>query len=197
MRGAGGTRLRVYARRDLIRVGALFLPLLLAGCATLAPQRLATFEAALAAQDSATAALGQWCAARGLADPPTIRAVLTGGSRPASPAIRAALGVSPDEAVAYRQVALVCGDTVLSRAENWYVPARLTADMNRTLEHTTTPFGAVVAPLGFRRERGTAQRGRAPDCPAGTVLSHSAVLRLPDGRAISAVVECYTAENLR
>ena len=74
---------------------------------------------------------------------------------------------------------------------------RYNADQVRTLQTTQTPFGTVVAPLGFRRERGAAQRGAAPDCPAGTILSHSAVLRLPDGRAISAVVECYTPANLR
>ncbi|MFM6832719.1 MAG: hypothetical protein ACKOVA_20640, partial [Novosphingobium sp.] len=93
-------------------------------------------------------------------------------------------------------VRLTCGDTVLSVAHNWYVPARLTPEMNRTLETTDAPFGKVVAPLGFRRERLASRRGRMAECPEGTILSHRAVLRLLDGRAISLVVECYTRANL-
>jgi hypothetical protein len=36
------------------------------------------------------------------------------------------LGVDPDEPVRFRRVPLKCGDHVLSEAENWYVPSRLT-----------------------------------------------------------------------
>lgn len=172
----------------------------LAVCALLAActSSLSRFEATLAAQDSATAALGQWCERRALASPATIRASPNGGDPlPATPAIRALLGVSPQEPVAYRNVRLSCGDHVLSQARNWYVPARLTPEMNRQLTTSDTPFGTVVAPLGFRRERLAAQRGAVADCPQGTVLSHSAVLRLPDEQPISLVVECYTAANLR
>ncbi|MGC1270482.1 MAG: hypothetical protein WA842_07805, partial [Croceibacterium sp.] len=86
---------------------------------------------------------------------------------------------------------------VLSQAHNWYVPARLTPEMNRTLATTETPFGTVVTPLAFRRERGASRRGAASECPPATILSHTAVLRLPEGRAISMVVECYTAANVR
>lgn len=174
------------------------LALAIAGCATPQTGRLAAFEATLAAQDSATAALGQWCTARGIATPATIRAMpVVGAGRAATADVRARLGVAEDEPLAFRHVRLTCGDVVLSDAQNWYVPARLTAAMNQRLQTTDTPFGTVVAPLGFRRERGPARRGAAAGCPADTILSHSAVLRLPDGRAISAVVECYTPENLR
>lgn len=68
--------------------------------------------------------------------------------------------------------------------------------MNETLERTELPFGKVVAPLGFRRERISEMRGRAKDCPQGTILSHRAVLRRTDGSAISLVVECYTRDNI-
>jgi len=158
---------------------------------------LARFERTLAANDSATAALTGWCAARGIAQPAAIRAVADRAARePASPAIRAALGIGSDEPVAFRHVQLLCGAAVLSDAKNWYVPARLTPAMNATLETSETPFGTVVRPLGFRRERLASQRGRAAECPAGTVLSHKALLRLADGRAISLVAECYTRANL-
>lgn len=177
---------------------AAALALLLAACSTPQSSLLARFEATLAAQDSATAALGQWCEARNIAEPAQIRAIpVVGSDRAATAQIRAVLGVDAAEPLGYRHVRLTCGETVLSDAQNWYVPSRLTADMNRQLETTQTPFGTVVAPLGFRRERGPAQRGAAPGCPADTLLSHSAVLRLPDGRAISTVVECYTPANLR
>ena len=46
---------------------------------------------------------------------------------------------------------ILCGETVLSRADNWYLPARLTQQMNTTLETTETPFGVVVRPLAFQR----------------------------------------------
>ena len=151
----------------------------------------------MAAQDSATAALGQWCATRSIADPPVIRAIVDrAATAPVTPAIRSALGVGPAEPLAYRHVRLACGNTVLSVAQNWYVPARLMPDMNRMLQASDAPFGKVVAPLGFRRERIEARTGRVPECPKATILSHRAVLRLSDGKAISVVVECYTAANL-
>lgn len=168
--------------------------LALSGCAE---TDLPRFERTLAANDSATAALGQWCATKGIAQPPTIRAQADrAASVSPSPANRGRLGVTADEPVAYRHVRLTCGDTVLSVAQNWYVPSRLTPDMNRTLETTDMPFGKVVAPLHFRRERLGSVRGRSAECPTGTVLSHRGVLRLADGRAISFVVECYTRANL-
>ncbi len=175
------------------------LPLLtgalaLSGCAS---GQLPRFEKALAANNSATHALGQWCAALGLARPPEIRALADrGASVSPSPAARESLGVSASEPVAYRHVRLKCGDTVLSVAHNWYIPARLTPGMNKLLETTDTPFGKVIAPLGFRRERLASRRGRMAECPEGTVLSHRAVLRLTDGSAISLVIECYTRANL-
>lgn len=159
--------------------------------------RLARFERTLAANDSATAALQHWCAARGIAAPAEIVAESDRSEQEAaSPAIRTALGVDAQEPLAYRHVRLRCGGTVLSDAKNWYVPGRLTPAMNTALETTRTPFGTVVRPLGFHRERLESLRGRAAECPAGTVLSHKAVLRLADGRGISFVAECYTRANL-
>lgn len=178
---------------------ALGCLLALAGCASVRgpDDRLRTFEAHLAVQDSATVALGQWCAERGLAPRPAIRAIRVDSAAPQPSAqIRAMLGVGDAEPLAYRHVRLACGSVVLSEAHNWYVPARLTPAMNAQLASTDTPFGTVVAPLGFRRERGAALHGAATGCPADTVLSHSAVLRIPGGGAISALVECYTPANI-
>ncbi len=169
----------------------------MASLAACAPT-LSRFESTLAADDSATAALGTWCAARGIAAPPTIHALADRSSYEApSPATRAALGIGPEEPVAFRHVQLLCGTAVLSDARNWYVPARLAPGMHATLLMTGIPFGMVVRPLGFHRVRLESRRGRSPECPAGTVLSHKAVLRLADGRGISIVAECYTKANLQ
>jgi hypothetical protein len=167
----------------------------IAACA--GPISLARFEQVLATNHSATEALTQWCKVRGLADPPRIlaRAVKSEMVMPDA-AIRASLAIDASEPVRYRQVHLLCGDVVLSIAENWYVPARLTPEMNRLLETSDVPFGRVVAPLGYTREQLSSEHGRAPGCPEGTVLSVRAVLKLPDGRPISAVAECYTQANL-
>ncbi len=169
----------------------------LAGCNGPQASRLRRFEAALAAQDSATVALRQWCAAEAIADPSRIVATpVPGGARAEPAALRRALGVGPEEPLGYRHVQLACGAMVLSEAHNWYVPARLTAQMNRTLDETDTPFGAVIAPLEFRRERLATIRGPGPDCPPGTVLSHHALLRLPGGAPLAFLVECYTRATL-
>jgi hypothetical protein len=168
--------------------------LVLTGCA--APG-LEPFRETLARQDSATAALGEWCAARHIAYPPLIRAVPVIAEEPVElPGVRTALDVGASEPLGFRHVRLMCGDKVLSDARNWYVTARLTADMNAALATTQTPFGKVVAPLGFTRVRLAEKRGALPGCPADTVLSHRALLRLADGSAIALVQECYTRANV-
>jgi chorismate-pyruvate lyase len=167
------------------RLAAAIALLALAGCTT----TLDRFEATLAAQDSATAALEDWCGAK-------VTAVPAGGpDLPAASQDRALLEVSESEPLRYRHVRLNCGGKVLSEAHNWYVPARLTADMNRQLDTTDTPFGKVIASLRFTRERisGAGVEG----CPPDSILRHKALLRLPDGRPVSLVIECYTPANLR
>ncbi len=161
------------------------------------PATLDQFEQALAAQPSATAALGQWCAARRLAPDPQIRAAVISGRTNDPPGdLRSILDLSGDVRMGYRHVRLSCGGKVLSEAHNWYATERLTPEMNRTLDETDTPFGRVAAPLRFTRERLGGERGAASYCPRGTVLSHRALLRLPDGAPLAYVVECYTAQNL-
>lgn len=173
---------------------AAILLLLLPGCAG---PGLPRFEAALAQRDSATAVLEHWCAANRLADPPRIVADgMMAASAPEPADARPLLQASAETALGYRHVALSCGGAVLSVAHNWYVPDRLTPAMNATLTSTRIPFGKVAAPLGFRRERLDSQRGARPECPRDTILSHRALLRLPDGRPLALLVECYTRANL-
>lgn len=159
--------------------------------------QLAGLEAHLAAYDSATEALTQWCATKHIADPAVITARPVRGGKTASPInLHGMLSASATEPIGYRHVKLSCGKQALSFAHNWYVPARLTPEMNRALAETDTPFGKVASSLKFRREPLETLFTPLPECPKGTVSAHRALLRLPDGRPLAYVVECYTRANL-
>jgi hypothetical protein len=148
-------------------------------------------EAALLTGESATAILGRWCADHRLADPPRIVARRDpGADQPAPASVRRALRARRGEPIAYRRVDLACGERVLSAADNWYLPDHLTAAMEKTLETTTTPFGQVVAPLGFHRLTLRAERPRRP-APGAPILRITAVLVAVDGRPFSVVRESY------
>ncbi|MCJ2015397.1 chorismate--pyruvate lyase family protein [Methylobacterium sp. J-076] len=98
--------------------------------------------------DSATAVLESWCAEKGLAGQARLVALRQQGiEKPATAEQRERLGVGPDEPVRYRHVRLACGDRVLSDADNWYVPSRLTPEMNAALDGSDVPFGRLVRPL--------------------------------------------------
>ena len=174
-----------------------------------------SLNADLLAHDSATLTIERWCGDHRLADPARIIAErVRDAEKPASAEVRTALDVKPDERLGYRRVRLKCGDHVLSEADNWYVPARLTPEMNHVLETTDTPFGKAVAALHFRRHTLSADLLWRP-LPKGWemgedsapkesgalmipnhVLEHRAVLSTPDGEPFSEVVETYTSEVL-
>jgi chorismate-pyruvate lyase len=175
---------------------------------------LESLNADLLSHDSATLTLERWCADHRLADPARIVAErVRDADKPATADVRAALNVKPDEPLGYRRVKLKCGERVLSEADNWYVPARLTPEMNHVLETTDTPFGKAVAALRFRRRTLSAELMWSP-LPKGWemgatvgggsgalavpehVLEHRAVLTLPDGEPFSEVVETYSGEVL-
>lgn len=105
-------------------------------------------NADILASRTATASLQRWCAAHGLAADARITAqVQPGVQRAPSDEQRARLRVGRRERVGYRAVQLRCGTHVLSEAENWYVPGRLSAAMNRALANSDAPFGVVVQAL--------------------------------------------------
>lgn len=173
---------------------------------------LQTLNAELLSHDSATLTLDGWCARRRLA-PAGSRIVaerVRGQDKVATPEVRAALQVGAEEPVRYRRVRLRCGDQVLSEADNWYVPSRLTPEMNTVLDTSDTAFGRAVQALHFRRQTMSAALlwSPLPDgwdvAPASSsrgaghrlaipaqVIQHRAVLRLPDGTPFSQVVETY------
>lgn len=171
--------------------------------------QLQTLNAELLSHDSATAVLQALCDRR-QADAPRIlaRRAAAPDDPNAAAVARRQLGVAANEPIRLRRVELTCGDDVLSRADNWYLPGRLTTEMNSQLDTTQTPFGVVVGPLRFQRRtlssrllfqplpRGWEAHGElqfdGPAVPPPQVLQHRAVLQTPDGRPFSLLVETYT-----
>jgi chorismate-pyruvate lyase len=168
-----------------------------------------TLNAELLASRSATQTLEGWCRDHRLAEPPAIVArAITGAWKPPAADQRKRLDVSETEDVRYRRVELRCGNHTLSEADNWYVPGRLTPEMNRQLETTETPFGRVVAPLepyrrtiavrilwsplpdGWERQARPADTAAALAVP-DALFEHRAVLYTRDHRPFSEVVEVY------
>ncbi|HYE74749.1 MAG TPA: hypothetical protein VEF04_15530 [Blastocatellia bacterium] len=112
-----------------------------------------SLNANILSSPSATLSLEKWCRDHKLAREPKIvaRSIRNGVKAPTTEQ-RKRLQINNEVQVKYRRVQLHCGDKVLSEAENWYVPSRLTEEMNRLLDTSETPFGKVVQPLGpYRR----------------------------------------------
>jgi hypothetical protein len=192
---AAPTRTTQWAGSFVARVEALAL--------------LQTLNAELLSNSSATFTLESWCDIHHLASPAKITAErVMDVEKPVSAAQRLDLGVTPTEPIRYRRVKLLCGTVVLSEADNWYVPARLTPEMNRLLDTTNMPFGKAVQALHFQRHTlsskllwlplpdGWEMNARTKDTPFLTippkVLEHRAILTLADGTPFSEVVESYT-----
>ena len=169
-----------------------------------------TLNADLLASRSATRTLENWCRDHRLAAEPRIVAQQTRGiDKAPSAEQRQRLQVDEREVVKYRHVQLVCGAHVLSVAENWYVPGRLTPEMNRLLETTETPFGRAVEDLqpyrqafavallwsplpagwetGARRARSGGRQLAIPE----SLFEHRAVLYSKDHLPIAEVAEIY------
>jgi hypothetical protein len=156
----------------------------------LADDTVQRLEAELTAAPSATQFLTDKCAALHLATPAVIKAARAPDQRPASADIRKLLDVDADTVLGYRRVKLACGTHVLSDADNWYVPARLTPEMNHTLDTSDTSFGTVVKPLNFHRQT---LKMEAADDP-GHIFHVTALLIAEGGKPFSLVVENYSRE---
>ena len=172
-----------------------------------------TLDATLLAARSATFTLDKWCADHKLGSETKIRARLVRDiDKPVTAEQRHRLQIDVTEPVKFRHVELRCGDRILSEADNWYVPSRLTAEMNRQLR--PTPFGRAVADLKpFRQtfaaemlwkplDDGWEQRPPTADHPQQAltiplkIFQHRALLYTSDLKPISEVDETYTSENL-
>ncbi len=174
---------------------------------------LQSFNAELLSHSSATLTLERWCAEHALSAEARIVAQRDiGVAKPLRDDERALLAIDAEEPVRYRRVRLTCGPHVLSQADNWYVPSRLTPAMNQLLDTTDMPFGKVVQPLHFRRQTLSAEllwmplpHGWEMHRPVGgtkrgeltippEVLRHHAVLYRSDNVPFSLVVETYTSD---
>nr|WP_246587067.1 hypothetical protein [Stakelama flava] len=161
------------------------LPVVMSGITQ--QDQVASLDADLLRGPTATAALQRRCG-----DVPVRVEVDRDAKRAPDAAQRQRLQVGPDEPVSYRRVRLVCGDRLLSEAENWFVPSRLTDAMNRDLLSGTRPYGAVIAPLRPRRRN--LQRERLWDgsgMPPEKILRHRALVLDHNGVPLAEVVETY------
>ncbi len=176
---------------------------------------LEKLHAALLGCDSATLLLERWCEERGLASPAEVIATrdLAVVKAPTEAQLRA-LAVEDGSEVRYRRVRLSCRGHVLSEADNWYVPGRLTPEMNLALDGSDVAFGRAVRSLQCRRRTLSASllwrpapeewaaQGVPPVAGGGrlvmppSVLRHRALLMRPDGRPISEVSETYMSAVL-
>ena len=156
-------------------------------------------SAEILGSQSATATLESWCRDHHLADTPRIVARLVPGVHrtPSREQLRR-LDVGAERDVSYRRVRLQCGTHILSEADNWYVPARLTAEMNRSLETSDTPFGRVVASLQpYRRTFAVKVLWSDGTRPIpGSLFEHDAVLYTRDAKPFSEVSEVYRRDLL-
>ena len=170
-----------------------------------------TLNAEILAGRSATLVLEKWCLDHGLsggAEAKIVAQSVRGADKPVTAEQRQRLQISADEPVRFRHVRLTCGNNVLSEADNWYVPSRLTAEMNRQLDETDTPFGKVVRPLEPYRQTFSAkllwhplpegwETGALPDSTdkrldmPGALFEHKAVLFSKDHMPFSEVDEVY------
>lgn len=175
-----------------------------------------TLNAELLASSSATLTLEKWCRDHALSETTQVLAHrMDAANEPPDAATRSDLQVAAAETVRYRRVELTCGTHVLSVAENWYVPGRLTPAMNQQLDNTQVPFGKVVQPYHPRRENilarllwqplpeGWESGHLAPwdsasahlEMPAG-LLEHRAILQTAAHGPIAEVHEIYQRELL-
>ena len=109
-----------------------------------------TLNGEILASRSATLTLEKWCddhRLAGIGDAKIVARSTGIEPKAATAEQRHKLGIGPEVEVKYRHVQLVWGDQILSEADNWYVPSRLTVEMNRVLETTATPFGKAVMDL--------------------------------------------------
>ncbi|MFC3443923.1 hypothetical protein ACFOKF_22500 [Sphingobium rhizovicinum] len=148
---------------------------------------------------SATQVLDRWCVSKHMAPEGTVIAEKIANKPVAATApLRRILQIRSSDRVQLRHVRLRCNGHVLSVARLWYVPSRLPASMEASLQQTDTPFGRVVAPMHLdRKSAGSSsawppkEGGAAATKPPQVLFSQRAVMSRADGLPIAYVVEDY------
>ena len=177
-----------------------------------------TLNAEILASSSATQSLEKWCRDHKMAVDPTIVArVMTGiGKVPIAEQLQR-LQVATVGEVKHRHVELRCGSHILSEADLWYVPSRLTAEMNGLLETSETPFGKAVQslrpyrrtfavtllwsplPAGWEQQRPTRRQPSERTTPLAIpkdLFEHRAILYTIDHQPVAEVHERYQGQLL-
>ena len=141
---------------------------------------------------SATFTLEKWCRDHGVAEPVIVvaRCCLVAESAP-DPDRLSRLRVTEDAAIRRRRVQLLYGGHVLCEAENWYVPGRLTPEMNHVLETSDIPFGKVVRALEPHRETFATTRFWSAEHIPHSLFCVQALILGPDHLPLAEVDEVY------
>ena len=102
---------------------------------------------------SATQVLDRWCTSHHMSPAGAVIAEKVANKPvPATAQLRRTLQLRASDRVQLRHVRLRCSGHILSVARLWYVPSRLPASMEASLQQTSTPFGKVVAPMHLDRQ---------------------------------------------
>lgn len=148
---------------------------------------------------SATQVLDRWCTSHHMAPAGAVIAEKI-ANKPvrASAQLRRALQIKASDRVQLRHVRLRCSGHILSVARLWYIPSRLPASMEASLQQTDTPFGKVVAPLHLDRKSAGSSSAWLPNgggstakIPPHILFSQRALMSRADGLPIAYVVEDY------
>ena len=175
-----------------------------------------SLNAEILSGSSATVSLQKWCRDHQMAAEPKIVArVISNVDKVPSPEQLQRLQVANVSDITYRRVELRCGSHVLSEADNWYVPSRLTAAINNQLKTSTTPFGTAVQslkpyrrtfavrllwsplPAGWEQQpRPAEQDGRRALRLPKELFEHRTILYTGEHQPFSEVHERYQAQLL-
>ena len=138
---------------------------------------------------SATQVLDRWCASHHMAPAGAVIAEKIANKPVSATAqLRRTLQLKASDSVQLRHVRLLCSGHILSVARLWYVPSRLPASMEASLQQTDTPFGKVVAPLHLDRQSTGSSSAWLPNgggstakIPPHILFSQRALMRRADG----------------
>lgn len=159
-------------------------------------ERVKELSARLIEGSTATGTLHAWCEEHRLSQGPITVVRLHHAHAPEPPEdVLVKLETRPGETVWYRRVQLVRGSLVLSDAENWFIPQRLSPEAADILAATDIPFAVAIAPLKpFRCTLSVSFPVPTQADFSKSVLEHEAVVLGEDGAPLAAAREKYRAE---
>jgi hypothetical protein len=177
---------------------------------------LQSLDVELLTSDTEELALDRWCTVHGLLSGSEMRIdrVIDAEESP-SEAQRRTLAVSGNERVRHRKIRALCGATVVLEADEWFLPASVSSQLDAQLENSNWPFDANVEALHFKRrilsdtllwpqlpelQRSPSEKGgpatQAVQPLPAWVLKHHVLVMLPDGRPFAEIQENYTGSLL-